>query len=89
MKKYKNKNRNRNNHANKTPKTKYPPYEILCEEYQEKRIGAVDFVTQQSDEMTAEYEQFCRDKRLDKNKESSALGFMDYREKLFEESLEN
>ena len=93
MKKYKNKNKNRNYnknyHTNTSTNKEYPPYELLCEEYQEKRIGAVDFVTQQSDEMTAEYEQFCKDKRLDRQKETSALAFMDYREKLFEESLEN
>ena len=89
MKKYKNKNRNPKPKTNNPKPRTYPPYELLCEEYQEKRIGAVDFVIQQSDEMTAEYEQFCKDKRLDRQKETSALAFMDYREKFFEESLEN
>ena len=70
-------------------KKNYPPYEVLCEQYQEQRIGAVDFVTQQSDEMTREYESFCKDEGLDRNSESSALAFMDFREELFEESLQN
>ena len=39
----------------------YPDYETLCEEYQSGNISAVDFVTQQSDEMTQEYYDFCKD----------------------------
>ena len=52
-------------------------------------ISAVDFVTQQSDELTEEYEQFCKDKSIDTGSEQSALAFMDYRDELFEESLSN
>lgn len=70
-------------------KKNYPPYEVLCEQYQEQRIGAVDFVTQQSDEMTEEYEQYCKDEGLDPQSDTSAQAFVDYREELFEESLEN
>jgi hypothetical protein len=46
-------------------------------------------VTQQSDELTADYEQFCRDESLDKNSDSAAEAFMAYRDELFEESLSN
>lgn len=38
----------------------YPDYETLCEEYQAGNISAVDFVTQQSDEMSEEYYDFAR-----------------------------
>ena len=67
----------------------YPNYEDLCEQYQAQRISAVDFVTQQSDDMTNEYKRFCKDEDLDPESESAALAFMDFREELFEESLEN
>ena len=59
----------------------YPDYDDLREQY--------DFVTQQSDELTEEYEQFCKDKSLDTGSDQSALAFMDYRDELFEESLSN
>ena len=67
----------------------YPDYDLLREEYEAGNISAVDFVTQQSDEMTADYEQFCRDESLDKNSDSAAEAFMAYRDELFEESLFN
>lgn len=65
----------------------YPHYEDLCEQYQSQRISAVDFVTQQSDDMTEEYEDYCRREGLDPQQDSAALAFMDYREELFEESI--
>lgn len=67
----------------------YPDYETLCEEYQSGNISAVDFVTQQSDEMTQEYYDFCKDESLDYHSEAAAKTFMDYREALFEESIGN
>jgi hypothetical protein len=67
----------------------YPDYETLCEEYQSGNISAVDFVTQQSDEMTQEYYDFCKDESLDYHSEAAAKAFMDYREALFEESIGN
>lgn len=67
----------------------YPDYETLCEEYQSGNISAVDFVTQQSDEMTQEYYDFCKDEFLDYHSEAAAKAFMDYREALFEESIGN
>lgn len=67
----------------------YPDYETLCEEYQLGNISAVDFVTQQSDEMTQEYYDFCKDESLDYHSEAAAKAFMDYREALFEESIGN
>ena len=39
----------------------YPDYDDLREQYEAGNISAVDFVTQQSDELTEEYEQFCKD----------------------------
>lgn len=67
----------------------YPDYETLCEEYQSGNISAVDFVTQQSDEITQEYYDFCKDESLDYHSEAAAKAFMDYREALFEESIGN
>lgn len=67
----------------------YPDYETLCEEYQSGNISAVDFVTQQSDEMTQEYYDFCKDESLDYHSEAAAKAFMDYRAALFEESIGN
>jgi hypothetical protein len=67
----------------------YPDYDILCEEYQAGNITAVDFVLQQSDEVTEDYIQFCEDNGLDSGSDFSALAFMDYREELFEESISN
>ena len=67
----------------------YPDYETLCEEYQSGNISAVDFVTQQSDEMSQEYYDVCKDESLDYHSEAAAKAFMDYREALFEESIGN
>lgn len=67
----------------------YPDYDTLREEYEAGNISAVDFVTQQSDEMTEEYERFCDDESLDPGSDNAALAFMDFREELFEESLSN
>ena len=67
----------------------YPDYDDLREQYDAGNISAVDFVTQQSDELTEEYEQFCKDKSLDTGSDQSALAFMDYRDELFHESLSN
>ena len=52
-------------------------------------ISAVDFVTQQSDEMSEEYYDFCKNESLDPHSETAAIAFMDYREALFEESIGN
>ena len=49
----------------------------------------MDFVTQQSDELTEDYERYCKEKLLDPNSEASAQAFMAYRDELFEESLSN
>ena len=67
----------------------YPDYDDLREQYEEGNISAVDFVTQQSDELTEDYERYCKEKSLDPNSEASAQAFMAYRDELFEESLSN
>lgn len=65
----------------------YPDYDTLREEFEAGNITAVTFVTQQSDEMTAEYKRFCKDEELNPNHEESALHFMEFRDELFEESI--
>lgn len=67
----------------------YPDYDVLREQYEESNISAVDFVTQQSDELTEDYERYCADGSLDPDSDTSALAFMAYRDELFEESLSN
>ena len=67
----------------------YPDYDLLREEYEAGNISAVDFVTQQSEDMTEDYERFCSDESLDPQSDNAALAFMDFREELFEESLSN
>ena len=41
----------------------YPDYDDLREQYEAGNISAVDFVTQQSDELTEEYEQMSSSAR--------------------------
>ncbi len=67
----------------------YPDYDTLREQYETGNISAVDFVTQQSDEVSEDYERFCKDEGISPDKDSSALAFMDFREELFEESVSN
>ena len=67
----------------------YPDYDTLREQYEAGNISAVDFVTQQSDEVSEDYERFCNDEGISPDKDSSALAFMDFREELFEESVSN
>lgn len=67
----------------------YPDYDDLVQMFQDGSISAVDFVTQQSDDITEEYETFCRERGLDKNSTASAESFIDYRAQLLEESIAN
>lgn len=69
------------------PKQEYPLYEDLVQQHQAGNISDYDFVVMQSDEMTAEYEQFCKDEGLVPKHNASARAFMDYLEALFEESV--
>ena len=65
----------------------YPDYDTLREEYEAENITAVDFVTQQSQEMTEDYELFCKEHDISPKSESSAIKFMAYRDAIFEESI--
>lgn len=67
----------------------YPDYDTLREQYEAGNISAVDFVTQQSDEVSEDYGRFCNDEGISPDKDSSTLAFMDFREELFEESVSN
>ena len=67
----------------------YPDYDTLREQYEAGNISAVDFVTQQSDDVTEDFERFCKDENISPDKDSSALAFMDFREELFEDSVSN
>lgn len=67
----------------------YLDYDVLREMYEDGKISAVEFVTRQDAVMTRDYEEYCSENLLDRNDESSALGFMEYRERLFEENISN
>lgn len=67
----------------------YPDYDTLREQYEAGNISAVDFITQQSDDVTEDFERFCKDENISPDKDSSALAFMDFREELFEDSVSN
>lgn len=67
----------------------YPSYEDLCQQRQTGQITDVEFVRQISDEVTEEYENFCKDEGLDPERNESALAFLDFKEDLFEESISN
>lgn len=67
----------------------YPDYDDLVQKYQEGGITAVGFVTQQSDEMTADYEKYCKENKLDSSSNASAESFMSYQSDIFEESITN
>ena len=66
-----------------------PNYEDLCQQRQSGQITDVEFVRQISDEVTEEYEDFCKDEGLDPERNESALAFLDFKEDLFEESISN
>ena len=66
-----------------------PSYEDLCQQRQDGQITDVEFVRQISDEVTEEYENFCKDEGLDPERNESALAFFDFKEDLFEESISN
>mgnify|MGYP000537222412 CR=1 FL=1 len=67
----------------------YPSYEDLCQQRQSGQITDVEFVRQISDEVTEEYEDFCKNEGLDPERNESALAFLDFKEDLFEESISN
>ena len=66
-----------------------PSYEDLCQQRQSGQITDVEFVRQISDEVTEEYEYFCKDEGLDPERNESALAFLDFQDDLFEESISN
>lgn len=67
----------------------YPSYEDLCQQRQSGQITDVEFVRQISDEVTEEYENFCKDEGLNPERNESALAFLDFQDDLFEESICN
>lgn len=67
----------------------YPSYEDLCQQRQSGQISDVEFVRQISDEVTEEYEDFCKNEGLDSERNESALAFLDFQDDLFEESISN
>lgn len=66
---------------------RFEDYDVLREKYEDGRISAVEFVTLQDEVVTDDYRRFCASRGLDPSQEASAIAFMDYREKLFEDNI--
>ena len=66
----------------------YPEYEDLCQQRQAGDITDVEFVRGISEDVTDEYEAYCAAEGINPADDDSAAAFLDYREQLFEESME-
>ena len=64
----------------------YLDYDELVFLFLEKKINAVVFVTRQSEEETARYNDFCSDEGIDSKLESSAHSYLNYKESLLNQS---
>lgn len=62
--------------------------EKTIEIMQEENKGWLFYVSHNTEELFEEYIEYCTDKELDPTEEDSAKAFIDYRDKVFEESME-
>lgn len=69
-------------------KTIYYGEEKTIEIMQEENKGLLFYVSHNTEELFEEYIEYCTDKKLDPIEEDSAIAFIDYRDKVFEESME-
>lgn len=67
----------------------HEPEETLIEKVQSGEYGWKEYIGHHSKEMNREYEWFCHRKGLDPDDEESAILFMEYRDKQFEEAILN
>lgn len=68
---------------------KYEPEEQLIEKVQSGEYGWKEYVSHHSRELSQEYERYCIRKALDPSLEETAVGFMEMRNALLDEALEN
>lgn len=68
---------------------KYEPEEKLVEKIQSGEHGWKEYIYHHSRELSQEYERYCHRKGLNPGLEESAAGFMEMRDALLDEALEN
>lgn len=68
---------------------KYEPEEKLVEKIQSGEYGWKEYIYHHSRELSQEYERYCQRKGLDPGLEESAADFMEMRDTLLDEALEN
>ena len=68
----------------------YLSEEELVERFQsDPSFGWLGYINHHSQEMVDDYKEFCQENSLPEEAESSASAFMDEREKIFRENVEN
>lgn len=68
---------------------RYEPEETLIEKMQSGEYGWKEYITHHSRELSQEYEWYCHSKGLAPNLEESASSFMEMRNALLDEAMEN
>lgn len=68
---------------------RYEPEETLIEKIQSGEYGWKEYIGHHSRELSQEYDRYCHNKGLDPNLEESATCFMEMRNALLDEALEN
>ena len=68
---------------------KYEPEEKLIEKVQSGEYGWKECITRHARELAQEYEWYCRRQGLDPDLEESAVNFMEMKNALLDEALEN
>lgn len=62
--------------------------EKTIEIMQEENKGLLFYVSHNTEELFEEYIEYCAGKKLDPTEEDSAIAFIDYKDKVFKESME-
>lgn len=70
-------------------KVKYEPEEPLIEKVQSGEYGLKEYIQHHSRELSEEYERFCDQQNISAGDETSAMMFMEHRDKQLEEAIEN
>lgn len=70
-------------------KVKYEPEETLIEKVQSGEYGLKEYIQHHSRELSEEYERFCDQQNISAGDETSAMMFMEHRDKQLEEAIEN
>lgn len=68
---------------------RYESEEKLIEKVQSGEYGWKEYITHHSRELSQDYEWYCHHKGLDPDLEESAIRFMEMRNALLDEALEN